>query len=316
MKHMKKITAIIILLLSAVFLLRTPVLAASHPSFQHPASAVIHTAEDHDSADEPETYDGIVPGINHEIVYYNEGFFGYGEKGDFKQWSIAHILPVLLMIAAVFGIYRYREKIRNWKHEETLRFLYVFVMMLFEMSYFWRLIYVGPGSVNSHTMMSKLPFQVCQWTLIAVCFMMMKKSKNLFSMTFFLTMSFGLLPLFLPAVISNTGPGYFRYYQFWAEHLMPITGVYYMMFVHEMEVKPIGMIFASMMIAVMLPPALYFNARFKAATFFYLKPEYFEMLSFLPKSLPVLMILGTTIILILFFIAYAIYRKANGRKVF
>jgi hypothetical protein len=38
MKHMKKITAIIILLPSAVFLLRTPVLAASHSSFQQPAS--------------------------------------------------------------------------------------------------------------------------------------------------------------------------------------------------------------------------------------------------------------------------------------
>ena len=53
-------------------------------------------------------------------------------------------------------------------------------MLLAEMSYFWRLLYVGSSEpTNVVDLLDKLPLQVCEWTCIISCFMLMKKSKNL-----------------------------------------------------------------------------------------------------------------------------------------
>ena len=133
-----------------------------------------------------------------EVIYFSQGFFGYGELGNFKQWSLAHFAPIVLAVAVILLIYRYRKNLRNYKYEKTARFIYCFIMILCEMSYFWRLVYVGPGTDPDESMMGFLPLQVCQWTLIATTFMMMSESRKLFSLSFFLTMSAGLLPILFP----------------------------------------------------------------------------------------------------------------------
>ena len=107
--------------------------------------------------------------------FYSAGFFGYGEKGDFQYGSIWHFLPIVLLIAGVFFTRRYAAQIRSWKHEESFRFLLAFGILLVEMSYFWRLLYVGSASMEKHNLMDKLPLQVCEWSAILSAFMLMKK---------------------------------------------------------------------------------------------------------------------------------------------
>lgn len=41
--------------------------------------------------------------------------------------------------------------------------------------------------------------------------------------------------LITPTVITYTGPTRFRYYQFWAEHLLGYVAIFYMIFVHNMR---------------------------------------------------------------------------------
>ena len=43
--------------------------------------------------------------------FFSEGFFGYGEKGNFKYFSFWHFLPIILLIAGIILTYIYREKI-------------------------------------------------------------------------------------------------------------------------------------------------------------------------------------------------------------
>lgn len=224
-------------------------------------------------------------GITYEMVFYDSGFFGYGPEGDFVQWSLAHFAPIAVTIVAIILTWRWRERIRAWKHEETARFWFVFVMIMVGMSYYWRLLYVGPQDVTSHTFMDRLPLQVCEWTLMICSFMMLKKSPLLFDITYFLTMCFSLLPLVFPAVISNAGPTYYRYYQFWGEHLLPIYGMFYMMFVHKMRPHPRGIVWAMGMLLLLAIPALYLNQAFEKANYLYLKPSAYEMISFLPNNL-------------------------------
>ena len=246
-----------------------------------------------------------------EVIYFSAGFFGYGEKGDFQQWSLAHILPILLAIGAIVFIWFKKDRIREWKHERTFRFIYAFIMILCEMSYFWRLVYVGPGTDPDKTMMSFLPLQVCQWTLICTTFMMMSESKKLFNLSFFLTMSAGILPLLFPAVISAMGPRYYRYYQYWGEHLLPIVGMFYMMFVHRYEVKPYGIPLTIGALFCLAIPCIYFNGKYEDAQYLYLKHDDYSMLDFLPDSILLTGAVLLAAVLILLGLDYLIYRLAT-----
>ena len=164
--------------------------------------------------------------------FFNEGFFGFGEKGNFRYWSFAHFAPIILFGIAIYLLFRYREAIRNWKHEENLRFGLGIAMIICEMSYYWRLLYVGPGNLGEYSLLDKLPLQVCGWTCILCAIMMFKKSKFIYPICFYVCLTVGLFPLLTPAVISTAGPGYYRYYQYWLEHILPPLGVFYMTFVH------------------------------------------------------------------------------------
>ncbi len=164
--------------------------------------------------------------------FYRDGFFGYAEKGNFQYGSIWHILPILLLVAGIYFTYRYRAQIRNWKQEENFRFVLAFIIIIIEMSYYWRLLYVGSSHLDETNLMDKLPLQVCQWSAIFSAFMLCKKSRGLYDLCFYMCCTFGLVPLITPAVISTTGPCYYRYYQFWLEHLLPLFAVAYMTIVH------------------------------------------------------------------------------------
>ena len=124
----------------------------------------------------------------------------------------------------------------------------------------------------------RLPIQVCQWTAILVFPMLFLKSKLLLSMIFYLSLTCGMVALFFPAVITATGPSYFRYYQFFGEHLLPIWSVFYLIFVHGIRPSPIGILLMFCMLAVMTPLAVYLNKRFDDCYFLYLKPDKLPML--------------------------------------
>lgn len=250
-------------------------------------------------------------GKGREVVFFSQGFFGYGELGNFRQWSLAHFAPIILAVAAILLIYKYRESLRKYTHEKTARFIYCFIMIICEMSYFWRLVYVGPGTDPDKTMMGFLPLQVCQWTLIATTFMMMSESKRLFQLSFFLTMSAGLLPILFPAVISAMGPTYYRYYQYWGEHLLPVVGMFYMMFVHEYKPKAYGIPMTIGALFLLAIPCVYFNGKYEDAHYLYLKHGNFAMLDFLPDSIFLTGLVLVAAVLMLLSLDWLVFRIAT-----
>lgn len=292
---------LLIILFAADF---TPVLAASVPE---------HFVREEPPAAQKEDPTGIL----YEMNFFSEGFFGYGEEGDFRQWSLAHFLPIAVTLGLITAVYKNRETIRGSRYEEDFRFGAVVVMMLCEMSYFWRLLYCGPADVTAHNMLDKLPLQVCQWTLLLTSLMAAKKSERLFSVCFFLTMTVGLLPLLFPAVITIAGPSYYRYYQFWGEHLLPIFMVYYMMFVHGMKVSFRGTAGAAVMLGLLAVPAVYINRAVPSANYLYLKPGQYAMLDFLPKSEWIMLGLYVVVLMLLCGIVWKIYslfaRRAEAK---
>ena len=205
-----------------------------------------------------------------QASFYKKGFFGYGEKGNFKYWSFSHFLPIILYGVAIFLIFHYREKLKNWKHEENFRFIFAAVMLLAEMSYFWRLLYVGSSDPTAPDLLDKLPLQVCEWTCIFAIFMITKKSKWLYPICFYVCLTIGIFPLLTPSVISSTGPAYYRYYQYWMEHILPPLAVFYMTFVHGFRPTKKGIIPATCFMGVLVVFALICNANIPDANYLYI----------------------------------------------
>lgn len=73
-------------------------------------------------------------------------FFGQGTEEEFKNFSLAHLIPILVAAGVIYLIFRYSDKLRDWKYEGKLRMGIAFAMIICEMSYFWRLVGVEKGS--------------------------------------------------------------------------------------------------------------------------------------------------------------------------
>ena len=250
-----------------------------------------------------------------QVKFYSEGFFGYGEKGNFKYWSIAHFAPIILFGICVYLIYRYRESLRRWRHEENFRFIFAAVMLFAEMSYFWRLLYVGSSKPEMLDLLDKLPLQVCEWTCIFAIFMITKKSKALYPICFYVCLTIGIFPMLTPSVITTTGPAYYRYYQYWLEHLLPPMAVFYMTFVHGFRPTKRGIISAVSFMGVLTTLALICNANIPEANYLYLAAGTADgggsimdpIRDLVGGSTAALLVLLAAVVVGIFFLAYYVY---------
>ena len=159
-------------------------------------------------------------------------FFGKGDEVEFVNFSFAHFAPILLMFVVILLIFRFREKLRACKKEETIRYVLAFMMIISEMSYFWRL--VGVPSLNPNPV-DHLPITVCGWSVIFCSFMVIGKNQTLFDISYFWLFSGTIFALITPTVITYTGPTRYRYYQFWLEHTLGYVSIFYMINVHGMR---------------------------------------------------------------------------------
>ena len=159
-------------------------------------------------------------------------FFGQGTEPEFALFTPAHIAPILLMIAVIALIRRFRREIRASRHEETLRYVLAFALVICDMSYYWRLVgmpSLQPGPVEN------LPIGVCGWAVIFCSYMLVGKKQLLFDISYFWLLSGSLFALLTPTPLTYTGVTRFRYYQFWLEHTLGYVAIFYMIFVHGMR---------------------------------------------------------------------------------
>lgn len=156
-------------------------------------------------------------------------FFGQGSEIEFENFSFAHLAPILVAIGLIFLIRTKRTALQKCNKEYIFRYILAFLLIISEMSYYWRL--VGVTSLNPNPV-DHLPITVCGWAVVFCSFMIVGKSQSLFDICYFWLFSGSIFALITPTVISYTGPTRFRYYQFWAEHTLGYIAIFYMIFVH------------------------------------------------------------------------------------
>ena len=159
-------------------------------------------------------------------------FFGQGTEPEFSLFTLAHILPVLLLLAVLFLLHRYRDALKKLPYEKNLRYVLGFMLIICDMSYYWRL---SSAPWLSNGAVEHLPVGVCAWSVIFCAFMVIGKSQRLFDVAYFWLLSGSLFALITPTPLTYCGPTRFRYYQFWLEHSVGYVAIFYMIFVHGMR---------------------------------------------------------------------------------
>ena len=231
-------------------------------------------------------------------------FFGQGSEIEFRNFSLAHFAPILLTVAVILLIYRFRDKLRDFKHEKAIRFALAFALIVSEMSYYWRLIglpELGPNPVDH------LPITVCGWAVVFASYMVVTKSQSLFDITYFWLFAGSIFALITPTVITYTGPTRFRYYQFWLEHTLGYIAVFYMIFVHKMRPTVRSAIKSYSLLVVLAGVAFAANRIIGpgANYLFMAKPEDTpSILDILPPNFALRLLVMASAVTLLFFLSY------------
>ncbi len=231
-------------------------------------------------------------------------FLGAGAEIEFSNFSLAHFIPILIMLGVIFAIRHYREGIRNWKGEKKLRYVLAFLLILSEMSYYWRLVAIpelGPNPVDH------LPITVCGWAVVFASYMLLGESQTLFDISYFWLLCGSVFALITPTVISYTGPTRFRYYQFWLEHTLGYVAIFYMIFVHGMRPTIKSAIKAYVALAVLAVIAFFANQMIGpgANYLFMAKPEDTpSILDILPPNFALRLFIMAAAITALYVLAY------------
>lgn len=231
-------------------------------------------------------------------------FFGKGETEEFKNFTLAHLLPILVAAGLIFLIYKFRDNLAISKCDKGIRYVLAFALIISEMSYYWRL--VGIPSLEPNPI-DHLPITVCGWSVIFCSYMVIGKTQSLFDISYFWLLSGTIFALITPTVITFTGPTRFRYYQFWAEHLLGYIAIFYMIFVYKMRPNFKSVIKSYVALIILAVVAYFTNVMLGpgANYLFMARPEDTpSVLDILPPNFILRIFIMAGIITLLFFVAY------------
>lgn len=232
-----------------------------------------------------------------EFVRY---FFGQGTEPEFSLFTFAHFAPILVAVALIFAIYRFRKPLQNYKYEYVFRYILAFVLICSEMAYYWRL--VGTPELGPNPQ-ENLPIAVCGWAAIFLSYAVIGKSQTLFDFCYFWLFSGSLFALLTPT-LEFAGPTRFRYYQFWTEHLSIYVALFYLMFVHNMRPTVRSAVKSYIALLVMVVVACCANAYLGGNANYLFLAELPALLSFVPSFFVFRIGIMAAVITLMYALAY------------
>lgn len=230
-------------------------------------------------------------------------FFGQGSEPEFALFTPAHIIPILLLVAALYLLHRYRDSLRKSPFETNFRYILAFALIICDMSYYWRLAAAPWLSVGA---VEHLPIGVCTWSVIFGSFMVVGKSQRLFDIVYFWLLSGSLFALITPTPLTYCGPTRFRYYQFWLEHTLGYVALFYMIFVHGMRPTLRSFVRSYTALVCLSALAAWVNSLIPGANYLYMaRPESApSILDILPPNYALRILIMMAAITAMFGLAY------------
>ncbi len=147
---------------------------------------------------------------------------------QFHMFSVTHFITIFISIAIIYLVYNYSYKLKDWKYEKLLRYLFG-VMMIYTNINLWQYSY-SLGQEWYHY----LPLATCGYATFFGGLTLLTKNKTIFKLTFF--WGFGaVLSLLGPTILE--GPQKYNFYQFFFRHLGIIVIPIYMMKAHNYKIR-------------------------------------------------------------------------------
>ena len=248
--------------------------------------------------------------MNGDYEFYSDGFFGFGPPGTFKPFTMMHFAPILLCILAVYFVWKKREWFRNWKGEVHFRYVLSVLMLIMEFGFYIRLLYTGDPT-GEFLMMGKIPIQVCDLGILVCMYMVTSKNKTLFGINFFVTLFGAGLACIIPqAVLTEADPRYFRYYQYFGDHLIPIFSTIYMMIVHGMRPRYKDIWISVGALACLLAVGLRLNDLYPKANYLFLRLN----IPFLPENQYIRAVIYSVFIIAVFHLMWLFWNAGLKRS--
>ena len=227
-------------------------------------------------------------------------FFGLGNQVEFSLFTFAHFAPILWMIGMIFLIRHFRDRLRQWKKEELIRYILAFALVCSEMAYYWLLMGKQTNPAEN------LPFAVCGWAAVFCSYMVIGKNQTLFDISYFWLLCGSVFALLTPTPLTYAGPTRFRYYQFWAEHTLGYIAIFYMIFVHGMRPTVKSAVKSYTALAIFAVIAYWVNSMIPGANYLFLaRPEAApSVLDILPPNFFLRTLIMAAVITALYVVAY------------
>ncbi|WP_028593391.1 TIGR02206 family membrane protein [Paenibacillus assamensis] len=174
-------------------------------------------------------------------------WFDTYDPNTFQAFSSAHLGALLLFAVSIILLYVCRFWLRDEKRSKRTRFTLIGLLILAEVSLnIW---YVAGGVYDAA---DTLPLELCSISLYLCVFMLLFRSRFIFSIVYFTGIGGALQALLTPA-LGFPFP-HFRFLQFFLAHIVIILAVLYMVWVEKYRPtwKSVGlaMVFLNVLLVV------------------------------------------------------------------
>lgn len=154
-------------------------------------------------------------------------FSSVPNEPNFKMFSLSHIIPLLILGILIGLLVKYRDPIKEYKHERLVRYTLAFLLIGSDLSiYVWRFV------TNSFTIINSLPLHLCTVTTYLLAVVLITMNKKLFEITFYAGLAGAIMALVYP-IFDGFNYTQYRYYEYFLIHIVLVIGLLYMIFIHK-----------------------------------------------------------------------------------
>lgn len=237
------------------------------------------------------------------------------ELRSFDLFKLPHLTALAIFVVLCLGIVIWKEKLQDPKTDKIFRTIMFVILALQQLLYYIWSLGAGMPVVNI------LPLHICGFSIFLCLTVLVNQNTKFFSVIYFFAFSGTLQAILTPSMGGYNFP-HFRFFQFFAGHMLIITVALYFKIVKEYQIKFPSLLQAFAVLNILAAAAFSVNILFDTNYMFLLhKPDSFSLLSALspwPYYLIQLEILGFMVFLLIYAItnikssAVSLFRFWNG----
>lgn len=219
------------------------------------------------------------------------------ELRSFDLFKLPHLAALAILVLICLSIVIGRKKLREPKADRTCRTIMFVILASQQLLYYIWSLSIGIPFVKL------LPLHICGFSIYLCLIALVNQDERLFSIAYFFAFSGALQALLTPSMDGYNFP-HFRFFQFFAGHILIIATALYFKIVKGYKITFFSLLQAFAVLNVLAAAAFAANILFDTNYMFLLhKPDSFSLMSMLaswPYYLIELEVIGFIVFLLIY----------------